>query len=82
MSGCSNFRDVGKTINGIAQHKILRENCLYRGGSTDYVTQIQSIGNAKRKHNGNTQETREETQETRKHGHPNGSQMVQLIIQQ
>jgi protein-tyrosine phosphatase len=46
-SECSNFRDVGKTINHIAQKKILRENCLYRGGSTEYVTQSQSIAYAK-----------------------------------
>jgi protein-tyrosine phosphatase len=44
MSECSNFRDVGETINLIADKQVMRLNCLFRGGSTDYVSNVASIG--------------------------------------
>lgn len=45
--GCVNFRDVAEFINLIKGEKLLNENLLFRGGSIDYVHQLNEIGNAK-----------------------------------
>ena len=35
--GCINFRDIGGYVNLIMGKTMLREGCLFRGGSIDYV---------------------------------------------
>lgn len=44
--GCVNFRDAGEFINLITDKDWLNENRLLRGGSIDYVTHPDEIGNA------------------------------------
>jgi protein-tyrosine phosphatase len=43
-SECINFRDVGESINKIAGEQIFQIKRIYRGGSTDYVSEASSIG--------------------------------------
>lgn len=41
--GCVNFRDVGAFINLITGTHILPEKRIYRGGSIDYVKELQEV---------------------------------------
>ncbi len=45
--GCVNFRDAGEFINWLAGEKLLPENTILRGGSTDYIDSPNEIGNPK-----------------------------------
>lgn len=44
--GCVNFRDVGEFINLISNEQVLKEGMLFRGGSIDYVKDLNEIKNA------------------------------------
>ncbi|MEM9528717.1 MAG: tyrosine-protein phosphatase, partial [Bacteroidota bacterium] len=45
--GCVNFRDLGEFVNLIIGEEVLPEKKIYRGGSIDYVKDVQEIGNPK-----------------------------------
>ncbi len=43
--GCVNFRDIGGYINLMEGENILSEKILYRGGSIDYIKNLNEIEN-------------------------------------
>ena len=45
--GCVNYRDVGEFINLIYNKKYLAKGIITRGGSIDFVKNLNEIGNAK-----------------------------------
>lgn len=45
--GCVNFRDVGAFVNLILEKEVLPEKKLYRGGSIDYIKDLEDIGTPK-----------------------------------
>jgi len=43
----ANFRDVGQTINILADKKLIREGVLFRGGKIEDIPSIDHIGSPK-----------------------------------
>ena len=45
QSMCVNFRDVGESLELLADARLFPSRCLYRGGKIDYVSDLDSIQN-------------------------------------